>query len=477
VSWREKNDGFFTWLGSGRNFETISTYRNLIIDPHDSDTLYIADTSWWTVGIYRSTDGAESWRLIMDVRETKNVDLGWITFFGPSPNGMALDPHNREHLLFGTDGQVIETRDGGKSWHPVYTRRTGPDSWATTGIETTCLWDIAVHPAKPDRVFLGYYDIGLLRTDDGGKSFTSLREEFDEGHRCNSLAVTIDPDNPDIVYASGGPPGDEGEVHGRIYRSVDGGTRWHCSANEENGFPGGLIRHILVDPSSPPDERTLYASNLPNGVFKSTDGGRSWTEINNGLPRENLQVWCLEMDAGNSGVLYAALSPANGHPGGLYRSVNGGAEWTPMDVNRYVRNIHAVEIDPADSNTLYVGTRRMWSGDERKMYYGGIYKSTDAGTSWRRLATEPPASEHIAVYDIIVDPGNTDRVYAACFDHPYHDFPEGEGILVSSDGGETWEAMNEGLPIRSVETIELDTATHTLYAGTMGSGVYVRKLE
>lgn len=476
-TWLERNDGLAKWMGNRTSLDTVSSYRNLVFDPVDPRTLYVADTSWGTVGIYRSTNGGDTWQLIMDVRERRNVDPGWITFFGPSPNSLAVDPHDPDHIVFGTDGQVLESRDGGGSWHPVYTRSVGGDRWATTGLETTCLGDIAVHPDRPQRVFLGYYDISLLRTDDAGESFVCLREEFDDEYRCNAFAVAIDPANPDIVYASGGPAGAEAETMGRVYRSVDGGVEWSCVADDRNGFPGGTVETIVIDPDSPADRRTIFATSSPNGVYKSIDGGLTWSDANAGLPRDHRAVSSLAIDPTDTRVLYVALSPSAERPGGLFRTTDGGAGWHRLPAHGRPGSIHAIAVDPNDGSVVYVGARREWCPEEGRMCPGGVYKSTDSGITWEHMTAALPDSDRVAVIDLVVDPRDSRTVYAASFDHPYHDFATGAGVLVSTDGGESWAAMNEGLPILSVQTIELDTATNTLYAGTLGSGVYVRSLS
>ena len=151
------------------------------------------------------------------------------------------------------------------------------------------------------------------------------------------------------------------------------------------GPEGGWIYALAVDPNTP---TTLYAGTYGGGMFKSTDGGATWSPVNNGLT--NKSVWALAI---------ASTTPASttyaGTYGGVFKSTNGGASWSAVNSGLTNTAVFALAIDPTDSNTLYAGT-----------YGGGVFKSINGGTTWsvantgltnksvRALAIDPTPPQH-----------------------------------------------------------------------------------
>lgn len=472
-TWTEKNWGLKKEIMGNNHPFRVSNYWPIAIDPEDPDVLYVGDVSWISIGIYKSINGGESWSLVLDRFDPNSVEHGWINHNSPFPKNLAIDPFDRNHLFFGNGGHVMETRDGGVTWHPVYTRRMGDGRWAGTGIETACLWDIEIDPADSDRVYCAYWDLCVMWTEDGGESFTQTRVDTEKYGDFSATALALDPDNTHIVYAGTNNNTDE---EGRIFRSDDGGLGWKLVGSPKSGLPPGHVREILIDPSPPAGSRTIYALSRFNGVYKSVDDGGTWSASNNGLPKINLNAWGLEMDPKNPRTLYLSIHHNDDHPGGMYRSENGGESWVEVPAYEYLRYIYDIEVDPSDSNVLYAGTRFDWDNELERAFDGGVYKSTDGGRTWSLKSAGWPEDKRVAVSDIIIDPRDTDVVYASTFDHPYHDHYAAPGIFVSVDGGESWRTLNEGLPMLCIETLELDPARDILYAGTQGSSLFMRKL-
>src|SRR5262249_24324237 len=133
-----------------------------------------------------------------------------------------------------------------------------------------------------------------------------------------------------------------------------------------NGPVGGIIRSLALDPGQP---TTLYAG-TDDGVFKSVNGGVSWSAAINGL--DDTWVLAVAVDPSNSSTLYAGTSSF----GGVFKSSNGGASWAEMNVGLSTGSVSALAIDPLPPRTLYAGTSGAFGG----LVF--IFKSIDGGGSW-----------------------------------------------------------------------------------------------
>jgi photosystem II stability/assembly factor-like uncharacterized protein len=151
------------------------------------------------------------------------------------------------------------------------------------------------------------------------------------------------------------------------------------------GPEGGWIYALAVDPTTP---TTLYAGTYGGGVFKSTDGGATWSAVNTGLT--NKSVWALAIDPTAPNTLYA------GTYGGVFKSTNGGASWSAVNSGLTNTAVFALAIDPTDSNTLYAGT-----------YGGGVFKSINGGTTWSATGAGPTN-----VLALAIDPSTPTTLYA-----------------------------------------------------------------
>ena len=179
------------------------------------------------------------------------------------------------------------------------------------------------------------------------------------------------------------------------------------------------------------------------GVIVSHDGGTSWQLAVDGEMAE-LSVFDLAVDAQSATAVYAATGA------GLYKTTDGGEDWTAIPGLPSNRPIHAVAVNPSDSEHVLVG-----------VVQNGLYRSTDGGASWRRISAgmEPNNSIH----DIIFDPVEPDVVYAS---------DVFSGIYRSIDGGETWAKINDGLRNRAAMGLAITSDGRHVYAAIRGDGIY-----
>ena len=207
------------------------------------------------------------------------------------------------------------------------------------------------------------------------------------------------------------------------------------------GLTDKSIYALAVDPITP---RTIYAGVPCDGVFKTTNGGETWAEMNTGLT--NKCVRTLAIDPKTPATLYAI---AYGKPSEvLFKSTNGGASWSNTGPGSLIG--FAIAIDPSTPSTLYLATN------------GGVYKSVNAGESWQYKGIG------VSVYSVALDPKTPMTVYAGSYYRKIHK---------SIDGGDTWQTIHEsGVVDKEVIALGVDPVTPTnvyavsqIYESTIGN--------
>jgi photosystem II stability/assembly factor-like uncharacterized protein len=325
-----------------------------------------------------------------------------------------------EYYFGATGGGVWKTTDGGLSWTPV----------SDKAFRTSSVGAIAIAPSNPDVVYAGMGETelrgniiqgdGIYRTADGGKTWASLGLE-----KTQAIArIRVHPSNPDLVYvaALGNPYGPNPERG--VFRSKDGGKSWErvLYRDERTGAVD-----LAMDPNDP---NVLYAalwevfrtpyslsSGGPgSGLFKSTDGGTTWTELtkNAGLPAPLWGKTGITVSGADSHRLYAIIEAKDG---GIFMSDDAGATWTRVNDDRRVRQrafyYTRIYADPKTKDTFYVLNT-------------SIYRSTDAGKTLKRVR-DPHGDNH----DLWIAPDNPDRMINS----------NDGGANVSTNAGQTWTSQ------------------------------------
>jgi photosystem II stability/assembly factor-like uncharacterized protein len=295
-------------------------------------------------------------------------------------------------------------------------------------------------PSEPNVFYVGQVDGGVWKSDDYGRTWNPI---FD-GQPSQSIgAIAVAPSDPNIVYVASG----EGlhrpdlSVGDGIYKSIDAGKTW-----EHLGLRGGeQIPGLAVDPHDP---NKLFAAVLghpygPNeerGIYRSTDGGGTWTKV---LYRDpNTGGSDVAIDTNNSNIVYASLweeqlgpwedgNTYDGTKGGLFKSTDDGDTWKPLTKGLPENVVHIqVALCAADSNRLYATLATSHEGGYGSGAGLGVYRSDDAGESWYRATDDQRPALKIGGGDLpipLVDPKNPDLVYSASI-----------VAMRSADGGKTW---------------------------------------
>jgi photosystem II stability/assembly factor-like uncharacterized protein len=358
---------------------------------------------------------------------------------------IAVDPTNRAVIYIGAaSGGVWKTVNGGASWQPVFdTQGSFSIGWVT------------IDPRQPNIVWVGTgernsqrsvaYGDGVYKSEDGGRSWTNvgLRNSEHIGR------VVISPKDSNTVYVAAqgplwAPGGDRG-----LYKTTDGGGTWTqiLKISENTG-----VTDVVLDPRNPDVivaaayQRRRHFFTMINGgpesaINRSTDGGRTWKKVTTGLPDEQLGRIGLAISPVNPDVLYANVEAANAK-GGIFRSSDNGVTWERRaDYNAGAMYYGDIFPDPVDVDRVYIPDVILQVSD-------------DGGKTMRALGQR---NMHVDNHIIWVDPADTRHLLVG----------NDGGLYRSYDRGGTW-IFFENLPLTQFYDVDVDNAApfYNVYGGT-----------
>ncbi len=293
--------------------------------------------------------------------------------------------------------------------------------------------DLAIHPSQPSIWYIATAGGGVWKTSNAGITFEPL---FNDQGSHSIGCVTIDPDNPLVVWVGSGENNSQRSVSygDGVYKSVDGGKSWKNVGLQKSEHIG----KIVVDPR---DSNTvwvaaqgpLWAPGGDRGLYKTTDGGKTWKAAL--TISENTGVTDLVLDPRNPDVMYAAAyqrrrhvwTIINGGPeSAIYKSTDGGATWNKLTTGLPKEELGRVglAVAPANPDVVYAIV-------EAARGKGGFYRSLDAGATWEKRNSQVPSSGQY-YQELFPDPADVDTVYSV------------DVLLqVTEDGGKTWRNAGE----------------------------------
>jgi len=438
------------------------------------------------MGVAKSEDFGKTWKLVWKDRMTKGVDLnsanykgGWIDErFGPSwgenPFSIAVSPVNPDICLTTDFGRAIKTADGGKTWQQVYTKKKDGAGWISRGLDVTTGYRIAFDPFDITHLFMANTDIGLMESNDGGESWIS--GEANNGvpkHWLNTTYwFTFDPEVKGRAWAVMSGVHDlprpkmwrrKGTANftGGILVTENGGRSWQPVSKE---IGEAAFTHILIDPESNKETRTLYACAFGKGVYKSVDGGKTWTLKNKGISGTEPLAWQI-VQAKKDRTLFLIVSRrsedgsiGDEKDGAVYRSDDGAESWVKLMLPSGTNGPVSIVIDEDNNNRILLSAwGRISKGQFSPDTGGGIFLSTDNCKSWKQVLEK---DQHI--HDLTYDPRN--NTYYACGFN--------SAAYRSEDRGETWIRIN-GYTFKWGQRVDPDPRDpNKIFVITYGGGVW-----
>ncbi|MBI9045524.1 MAG: hypothetical protein JEZ06_13625 [Anaerolineaceae bacterium] len=458
-------DGGLTWTRKDKGIiqQPVMEFRGFAIHPQNSDILftggnYLADEVNGTQRgfIYRSMDGGESWTLVYE----PDALVRWIIIDPSQPDTMYASTGIFDRTEISAQG-VLKSSDGGETWMEI-----------NIGLDNLSINALAMHPtdhltllagtgkaidfaSSPEDRFAG----GVYLTHDGGMSWTKIDPfvaERDDG--LIFTAVSFAPSNPNIIYA------DAGKL---FLRSVDGGESWDIfktGPNPQTGFfeHRGIPIAIVAHPKNPD---VIYMNAYAGGVFLSEDGGRTWRDSSKGL--SGAQTWSIAVDGLQPGYIVV------GSKNGVHLSIDAGETFTGLITKDQIRNITAVAIDDQKIGHILIGTDGQ----------AAIFYSTNGGLNWEEVLRPLQEGRGVeswrTINDIAFAPSNSSIVFAATGIGTFGVDPtrgtHGNGMFISTDGGQTWSAINNGLQETTLNIFKVVVHPENpqiAYIGTMDDGIY-----
>jgi photosystem II stability/assembly factor-like uncharacterized protein len=351
------------------------------------------------------------------------------------------------------NGGVWKTTDYGLTWRPVFDDQP-----------TGSIGDLAVAPSDPNVIYVGSGEglqrpdlstgDGIYKSTDGGKTWRNvgLRDAQQIG------SVIVDPKDPNRVFVAAlGHPYGPNKERG-VYRSIDGGATWLRVLDKDENT--GAIQ-VTFDPTN---SQIVYADlwagrqgpwengawqGPESGLFKSTDGGDTWKKLTNGLPTFEQGLGRIGFDVSRSDpkILYATVE-ANPQQGGVYRSDDAGESWRKIsgDQRLWGRGSDFAEIKAHPKNPEIVFVANIAS-----------YKSTDGGKTWTGFKGAPGGDDYHRIW---INPDNPDIMI----------FATDQGATITVNGGETWSSWYNQPTAQMYHVITDNRWPYWVYSGQQESG-------
>ena len=490
-------DGAANWVDITGNLPTVQvdeetlsySYWRIAVDPTNPDVVYIGTqigTAFIDMGLYKTTNATAAaasvnWTFLWEA--SNFTDFGWLepgwwndlhaAFLGVAPS-------NPNVIYAGTD-HIYKSVNGGATWTEAYAEPSGTNTWIGRGAALIEVFDIAVDPNNANRWWIGYDDMGLWRTDDGGTSFTRIDDMQQSPNLGNSdcaCFVVTDPENSNILYVGRNQGENDLAIDwalGSVWKTIDDGQTWQRLGEQTFGNNGvGGRPFLMMLPGGAQNTRTIFAAIYGQGIFRSTDAGASWAASDGGISEtDKVHVWTLAFDPVNTNTLYAGIADgsANGgsQDGGVYKSIDGGATWTKLTGNS-APNAQVLDLAVASDSVIYAATvpQIFALSEETGVHTGGLFRSGDGGATWSKVL------DALRVDAVDVAPGDPRYVIAGVGQVFDADASHRAGIFISRDSGSTFALENSGLTHTRVLFAGFNPLNvNQIFVGTGGGALFV----
>jgi len=396
------------------------------------------------------------------IKQSKDEDTFW-EFAGPTNicgriSDVEMHAENDETVYIGAaSGGIFKSENSGDNWISVFDEAM-----------SLSIGDIAIVPSNENIIYAGtgeancgggsqtYDGVGMYRSEDAGESWEHIGLEQSR----NIGRVVVDPINPDVVYVAAMGSLFADDPNRGIYKTTDAGQNWQNILFVSDST-GGI--DLVINPEN---SDILYAAmweriRRPNrrsyggqtcGLYKTENGGQEWTELTSGLPTgNNIGRIGIDICKDEPNILYAIYADKTGYFDGVFKTTNDGLSWSQTN-DGSLSNCYAsygwwfgrIKVDPVDPDITYV------IGFD-------LYKTSNGGNSWNNISTN---DVHVDQHELFIHPLNHNKIFLG----------NDGGFYTSVNGGNSWSWKNN-LPITQFYTCDVDYQNpERLYGGTQDNG-------
>ncbi len=418
--------------------------------------------------VYKTTDGFKTRHQVFfrnpEMKLFNITNPAWTSEawgWGVIPQDLAVCPTNSDIVMTTDATQAYISRNGGKTWKILATQSAGKGLTYGGGMPVMSAYNYYFDPHNRANRYIAMNDFSNWFSYDGNKTWA----QYNKGNKFphNVYSMVFDPAVPGKIWAGACKSHDfphwkwlsrnrKLKDLGGVMLSTDYGRTWTMLSNK-TGLPVGNVTGLALDPKSPVEARRLWTTIWNKGVFTSSDGGKSWREINKGISTYNRRMFGVTLD--KFGRLWT-LSSLQG--GALYLSADNGENWKMVLRDRNFQMLTKVTPSRKDRNLIYVS-----SLTNSPMGKGtSIMKSVDGGKTWQ------PIFKDKACWGVYLHPENEKVVFACTYS---------DGLWLSRDGGSTWKKV-EKFPALSPISVTFDPEdANCLYVNCFGNGVWKGRLD
>ncbi len=452
----DKQSGLFRWNGKAQAWERRpvslqpkpKNYKSLLVDPSNPNLLFIsAHPEEWPHLLFKTQDGGATWKSILSFRlDPKAPSTQISTLTGIEE--MAFVPGTSQSLFLVDWWNLWQSTDAGEGWFQKH-----------QGLQNICINDVKIHPVNPKALYLCAWDNGLMSSEDSGANWKRVMNGVvKDGH---AQEIEISHKNPSrMVLLINHPRGKQKKIY--VYESRNSGASWTdigfsvpIETIPRQGFVDGLATNVELDPFS---EETIYVGTNGYGVYKTTNSGKTWSPMNQGLSTPFIKgPGALRVHPRVSGTVFASTQA-----GGIYKSTNGAASWQRVTTGD--RFTFGMAIDPSAPSRIVAGS----TGNT-------LLISEDEGKSWKEMRLPVTAHPQMVVYSMAFHPQRPGWVLAGTL---RYDSRATEGLFISTDRGKTFRQVPMDIPKAGMSVITSTAGGPAgAYVGFIGTGIFRIDLE